>query len=148
MKIKLSDGIKTVKVDPNFAGAIALCVCTHKLCSECCHAGNPTHHDKHDDWIFGNRGIYFIILFIWIWSFVVISGDVFGVTSVYKWKHTDTIYGCKVTNNKYTNHTSYGIMINGVGNVALFFGVYCNVVRNTLRIYNIAQFHSIWFDVP
>ena len=88
-------------------GAIALCVCKHKMCHQCHIAGNPSHHAEHNDIVFGNRGIYFVILFIWLWSFLVISFDAFNLTSVFQW--SNTIYGCDVT---YSDHTSYGMITN------------------------------------
>ena len=50
-----------------------------------------------------------MILFIWIWSFGVITPDVFGYTSHYNW--TNSIYGCDVM---YYNeeHTSYFLIVN------------------------------------
>eukprot|EP00092_Neocalanus_flemingeri_P064497 GFUD01078283.1.p1 GENE.GFUD01078283.1~~GFUD01078283.1.p1 ORF type:complete len:322 (-),score=45.08 GFUD01078283.1:442-1407(-) len=105
-------------------GAIALCVCRHKMCSECRLAGNPSYHSKHKDPVFGNRGVYFVILFIWIWSFAAISCDVFGVTGVYKW--TNTMYGCDVT---YTDHTSYGMIVNILGNLLVILVTYSIIIR-------------------
>ena len=58
-------------------------------------------HDKHRDVVFGRRGIYVVIFFIWVVGFISISPDVFGVTGVYSW--TNTMYGCDVS---YTNQTT------------------------------------------
>lgn len=97
-------------------GAIALCVCTHKLCPDCRVVGNPAMHDKHRDVVFGRRGIYVVIFFIWVVGFISISPDVFGVTGVYRW--TNTMYGCDVS---YTNqtHNNMATALTGRANIFL-----------------------------
>ena len=105
-------------------GAIALCVCRHKLCRECCIVGNPSQHGRHNDLVFGNRGVYFVILFIWIWSFAAISFEAFSLTGVYEW--SNTMYGCDVV---YSNHTSYGMIANIVINLLIIFVAYAIVGR-------------------
>ena len=93
------------------------------MCYQCRQAGNPASHSEHNDWIFGNRGIYFVILFIWVWSFIAISGDVFGVTGVYEW--TNTIYGCDVSNY---NHKSYGMITNILVNLLIILVTFVSFV--------------------
>ena len=105
-------------------GAIALCVCRHKMCHQCRIVGNPSNHAQHNDIVFGNRGIYFVILFIWLWSFLVISPDAFNITSVFQW--SNTIYGCDAT---YSFHTSYLIIANIVINLIIIFVSYGIVAR-------------------
>ena len=61
-------------------------------------------HDKHRDVVFGRRGIYVVIFFIWVVGFASISPDAFGVTGKYTW--TSTVYGCDVS---YSNHTHYSM---------------------------------------
>ena len=106
-------------------GAIALCVCRHKMCHQCRIVGNPSNHAQHNDIVFGNRGIYFVILFIWLWSFLAISFDAFSITSVFQW--SNTIYGCDVT---YSSHTSYGMITNIVINLIIIFVSYGIVARS------------------
>ena len=105
-------------------GAIALCVCRHKMCHKCRIVGNPSNHAQHNDIVFGNRGIYFVILFIWLWSFLVISPDAFSITSVFKW--SNNIYGCDFT---YSVHTSYLVIANIVINLIIIFVSYGIVAR-------------------
>ena len=105
-------------------GAIALCVCRHKLCKECRQAGNPSNHGQHGDIVFGDRGVYVVIFFIWVLSFVAIASDVCSITGVYKW--TNTMYGCDVS---YIDHTSYGMVANILGNLLIIFVSYSIVTR-------------------
>ena len=107
---------------------IAICVCRHRLCAECSRVGNPSYHGKHRDPVFGNRGIYVVIIFIWIWSLVVIIGDVVGITGVYKF--TNTIYGCNVAYD--TNNTSYGMIVNILGNLFVILVAYSIVSRRLI----------------
>ena len=101
-------------------GAIALCVCKHKMCHQCRIVGNPAHHDQHNDIVFGNRGIYLVILFIWLWSFLAISFDDFNLKSTFRW--SNTIYGCDAT-------YSYGMIANIILNLTLIFVSYGIVAR-------------------
>ena len=107
-------------------GAIALCVCRHKLCKECRQAGNPSNHGQHGDIVFGDRGVYVVIFFIWVLSFVVIISDVWSITGVYKW--TNTMYGCDVI---YIDHTSYGMVTNRQSSAHLCILQHCYVETGT-----------------
>ena len=101
-------------------GAIALCVCRHKLCGQCHIVGNHSEHGRHNDLVFGNKGVYFVILFIWIWSFAPIQVDALP----FKW--SNTMYGCDVV---YDGHTSYGRTTNIVINLLIIFVSYGIVAR-------------------
>jgi len=121
--------LRNLAAEADFAtmGAIAICVCRHKLCRQCRNAGNPSYHSQHNDLVFGSRGIYFTIIFIWIWSFLTIVPDAFSLTSKYKW--TNTIYGCDVT---YTDHISYGMIVNIVVNLIIIFISYGILARQLM----------------
>ena len=109
---------------------IALSVCSHKLCSACRLVGNHSQHNSHYDPLFGKRRIYFVVLFIWLWSFAAISGDIFGVTSVYGW--TNTVYGCDKNYTDSTYNTSYGIMIMCIVNLLAILVAYSLVIRRLI----------------
>jgi len=108
-------------------GAIALCVCSHKLCPDCRVVGNPAMHDKHRDVVFGRRGIYVVIFFIWVVGFASISPDVFGVTGEYTW--TSTVYGCDVS---YSNHTQDSMATAVMGRANIFLNMLLIIVCYTI----------------
>ena len=88
--------------------------------------GNPSKHGQHNDMMFGNTGVYFVILFIWIWSFASISFDAFDPINHYKW--SNTMYGCDGYTG-FDNHTSFGSITNIVVNLLIIFVSYAIVAR-------------------
>ena len=88
--------------------------------------GNPSTHGQHKDMVFGNTGVYFVILFIWIWSFASISVDAFDPVNHHKW--SNTMYGCDGYTG-FDNHTSFGSVTNIVVNLLIIFVSYAIVAR-------------------
>ena len=107
------------------------------MCKECRLAGSPSYHGSHKDPFFGNRGIYLVIILIWIWSFAVISCDVFGITGEYAW--TNTMYGCNflVTTNMQQcdqvnhddGHMNYGIPVTILAMLLVILVAYSLVIK-------------------
>jgi hypothetical protein len=89
-------------------------------------AGGPSYHGAHNDPVFGNQGIYLVIIFIWIWSFAGNSCDIFGITGEYKW--TNTLYGCDHKNLD-GKHMNYGIPITILGTLLVILVAYSIVIQ-------------------
>jgi len=113
--------------DLSTMGAIALCICKHKLCKLCRDAGNPSYHSKHNDPVFGATGIYLTIIIIWLLSFLSIVPDAFNLTGEYMW--TDTIYGCDAV---YSDHAGYGMIANIVINLIIIVCSYSIVIHQLI----------------
>lgn len=123
--------LRNLAAEADFAtmGAISICICRHKLCTQCREAGNPSFHSQHNDLLFGPRGVYCTIIFIWIWSFIAIAPDAFSVTGTYEW--TNTMYGCNVSYTDH-NHISYGMVINIGINLIIIFISYGILARQLI----------------
>ena len=74
-------------------------------------------------------GIYLVIILIWIWSFAVISCDVFGITGEYAW--TNTMYGFDQVNHGY-DHMNYGIPITILAMLLVILVSYSLVIRRLI----------------
>eukprot|EP00092_Neocalanus_flemingeri_P102960 GFUD01131698.1.p1 GENE.GFUD01131698.1~~GFUD01131698.1.p1 ORF type:complete len:390 (-),score=44.29 GFUD01131698.1:24-1172(-) len=69
--------------------------------------------------MFENGGTKYVIVLIWISSFITIVGDIFGITGEYKW--TGSAYGCDAV---YEDSKNFGILASVFGSFLLMLCSY------------------------